>query len=60
MPYGKSTDVELVHLRATLVLCCGFIVYFCPIESVVQRIEETVLKFLRQYVENCKVCTIGS
>lgn len=55
MPYGKTLDIEMVYLRATLVLCYGYIVYYCPPEMVVQRLEQTVLPFLRQYIASCKV-----
>uniref|UniRef100_A0A915CVK4 Huntingtin n=1 Tax=Ditylenchus dipsaci TaxID=166011 RepID=A0A915CVK4_9BILA len=54
MPYGKTLDLEVIHLRATLVLSYGYVVYYCPIEMVVQRLEQTVLPFLRQYIANCK------
>lgn len=56
MPYGRAIDTEVVNLRATLVLCYGYVVYFCPADLVVQRIEQTVFPFLRQYIANCKVC----
>lgn len=60
MPYGKTLDVEMVFLRATLVLCYGYVVYYCPTEMVVQRLEQTVMPFLRQYIANCKVNLISN
>ncbi|KAI1730707.1 maestro heat-like repeat-containing protein family member 2A [Ditylenchus destructor] len=51
---GKTLDVEVIHLRATLVLSYGYVVFYCPVDMVVQRLEQTVLPFLRQYMNNCK------
>jgi len=48
MPYGKPIDVEVLNLRATIVLSYGYLVYYCPCDVVVQRLEQTVLFFLKE------------
>lgn len=55
MPYGKSVDAEVINLRATIVLSYGYVVLYCPADVVVQRLEGTVLPFLRQYMANAQV-----
>lgn len=55
--YGKATDSEIINLRATIVLSYGYVVLYCPIDMVIQRLEKTVLPFLRQYLAGFKVET---
>lgn len=55
MPYGKSVDAEVINLRATIVLSYGYVVFYCPADQVVQRLDGTVLPFLRQYMANAQV-----
>lgn len=54
--YGKGVDSDdVVHLRATIVLSFGYVMLYCPTDLVVQRLEKTVLPFLRQYLASFKV-----
>ncbi|KAK6107053.1 hypothetical protein QQG55_26690 [Brugia pahangi] len=54
MPYKQYSDQEMVNLRATIMLSYGYVVYYCPTDVVTQRLEQTVLVFLRRYLENPK------
>ncbi|KAM3720959.1 Maestro heat-like repeat-containing protein family member [Dirofilaria immitis] len=54
MPYKQYTDQEMINLRATVMLSYGHVVYHCPVDVVTQRLEQTVLVFLRRYLENPK------
>lgn len=53
--YGKSDVEEVANLRATIVLSYGYVMLYCPVDLVVQRLEKTVLPFLRQYLASFKV-----
>ncbi|CAJ0578383.1 unnamed protein product, partial [Mesorhabditis spiculigera] len=48
------TDLDMVQLRATLMLCYGHVVASLPLDAVTQRIEQTVFPFLRTYMANQK------
>ena len=50
-----ENDIEMTSLRATIMLCYGYLVYYCSVDIVTQRLESTVLRFLKQYLENSKV-----
>ncbi|CAD5208908.1 unnamed protein product [Bursaphelenchus xylophilus] len=54
MPYGKGTDADIVHLRATVILSYGYVTLYCPDDLLVQRLESTTLPFLRQYLAGFK------
>ncbi|CAG9530361.1 unnamed protein product [Cercopithifilaria johnstoni] len=54
MPYKQYSDQEMVNLRATIMLSYGHVIYYCPTDVVTQRLEQTVLVFLRRYLENPK------
>ncbi|VDK86297.1 unnamed protein product [Litomosoides sigmodontis] len=54
LPYKQYSDQEMVNLRATIMLSYGHVVYYCPTDVVTQRLEQTVLVFLRRYLENSK------
>ncbi|KAL3998802.1 hypothetical protein ACH3XW_16520 [Acanthocheilonema viteae] len=54
MPYKQYSDQEMINLRATIMLSYGHVVYHCPTDVVTQRLEQTVLIFLRRYLENPK------
>uniref|UniRef100_A0AC35UAG3 DUF2428 domain-containing protein n=1 Tax=Rhabditophanes sp. KR3021 TaxID=114890 RepID=A0AC35UAG3_9BILA len=54
MSYKTYTDLEMINLRATLMLSYGYLMINCPTETIVQRLEKTVLVFLRIYMGNTK------
>ncbi|CAD5206176.1 unnamed protein product [Bursaphelenchus okinawaensis] len=54
MPYGKGSDVDIVNLRATVILSYGYVTLNCPDDLLVQRLESTTLPFLRQYLAGFK------
>ncbi|KAF7637225.1 hypothetical protein Mgra_00003401 [Meloidogyne graminicola] len=54
LPYGRSVDAEILNLRATIVLSFGYVIFYCPTEGLVLRLQNTVLPFLRQYTANSK------
>ncbi|GMR54244.1 hypothetical protein PMAYCL1PPCAC_24439, partial [Pristionchus mayeri] len=54
----QYTDTEMVNLRATLMLSYGYLVQGCPLESVCQYVEQTVIVFLRHYMANQKQETV--
>ncbi|VDK72692.1 unnamed protein product [Onchocerca ochengi] len=54
MPYKQYSDQEMINLRATIMLSYGYVIYYCPTDVVAQRLEQTVLVFLRRYLENPK------
>uniref|UniRef100_A0A0N4ZSF7 Maestro heat-like repeat-containing protein family member 1 n=1 Tax=Parastrongyloides trichosuri TaxID=131310 RepID=A0A0N4ZSF7_PARTI len=58
MSYKTYTDQEMVNLRATLMLSYGYLMINCPVETIVQRLEKTVLVFLRIYMGNAKQDTV--
>uniref|UniRef100_A0A0N5C580 DUF2428 domain-containing protein n=1 Tax=Strongyloides papillosus TaxID=174720 RepID=A0A0N5C580_STREA len=58
MSYKSYTDQEMVNLRATLMLSYGYLMMNCPVETIVQRLEKTVLVFLRIYMGNTKQDTV--
>ncbi|VDD86087.1 unnamed protein product [Enterobius vermicularis] len=58
MPYKHDTNGEMVFLRATIMLSCGYILLNCPVDLVTQRLEQTVFVFLRSYLENPKQETV--
>uniref|UniRef100_A0A915AX96 HEAT repeat-containing protein 7A n=1 Tax=Parascaris univalens TaxID=6257 RepID=A0A915AX96_PARUN len=58
MPYKHYTDVEMVNLRATVMLTYGYVIFYCPTDVVTQRLEQTVLLFLRRYMENPRQETV--
>ncbi|VDM94933.1 unnamed protein product [Thelazia callipaeda] len=58
IPYKQYSDQEMVNLRATIMLSYGYVVYYCPKDVVTQRLEQTVLVFLRRYMENSKQETV--
>ena len=53
--YNRSVGAEFMPLRASVVLAYGYLVLYCPADLVVQRLEQTVLPFLRQYLASFKV-----
>ncbi|MFH4977538.1 hypothetical protein AB6A40_004247 [Gnathostoma spinigerum] len=54
VPYRDYSDAEMVNLRATIMLSYGYVIFYCPVDGVTQRLEQTVLLFLRRYLENPK------
>uniref|UniRef100_A0AAF5CZ37 Uncharacterized protein n=1 Tax=Strongyloides stercoralis TaxID=6248 RepID=A0AAF5CZ37_STRER len=58
MSYKSYSDQEMINLRATLMLSYGYLMMNCPIETIVQRLEKTVLVFLRIYMGNTKQDTV--
>lgn len=58
MPYKHYTDMEMVNLRATIMLTYGYVIFYCPTDVVTQRLEQTVLLFLRRYMENPRQETV--
>ncbi|VDK56505.1 unnamed protein product, partial [Anisakis simplex] len=58
MPYKHYTDIEMVNLRATIMLTYGYVIFYCPTDVVIQRLEQTVLVFLRRYMENPRQETV--
>lgn len=55
MPYSKTIDTQAIFLRATIVLSYGYLVLLSQADYLPQRLEKTVLPFLRQYMADCKV-----
>uniref|UniRef100_A0A158P6C0 HEAT repeat protein n=1 Tax=Angiostrongylus cantonensis TaxID=6313 RepID=A0A158P6C0_ANGCA len=58
MPMRQYTDTEMVHLRATLMLSYGYVVQCCPIDMITQRLNQTIIAFLRHYFANSKQDTV--
>ncbi|KAJ1368157.1 hypothetical protein KIN20_029230 [Parelaphostrongylus tenuis] len=58
MPIRQYTDTEMVHLRATLMLSYGYVVQCCPIDTITQRLNQTIITFLRHYFANSKQDTV--
>ncbi|GMT01233.1 hypothetical protein PENTCL1PPCAC_23407, partial [Pristionchus entomophagus] len=54
----QYSDTEMVNLRATLMLSYGYLVQACPLETVCQYVEQTVIVFLRHYMANQKQETV--
>uniref|UniRef100_A0A7E4WD25 Condensin complex subunit 1 n=1 Tax=Panagrellus redivivus TaxID=6233 RepID=A0A7E4WD25_PANRE len=52
--YHRGTDAGAIFLRATVVLSYGFLVTICPTDFLPQRLDQTVLPFLRQYMIESK------
>ncbi|KJH53272.1 HEAT repeat protein [Dictyocaulus viviparus] len=58
MPIRQYTDTEMVLLRATLMLSYGYVVQCCPIDTITQRLQQTIITFLRHYFVNSKQETV--
>lgn len=52
------SDVEMVYLRATLMLSYGHVVMACPVDTLTQRLNSTIIVFLRHYFANTKQETV--
>uniref|UniRef100_A0A183BMV1 PCI domain-containing protein n=1 Tax=Globodera pallida TaxID=36090 RepID=A0A183BMV1_GLOPA len=52
--FGRTVDAEVLNLRSTLVLSYGYVVFYCPPEGLILRLQQTVLPFLRQYTATAK------
>ena len=48
-------DADSVSLRATLLLTYGYVLWYCPVDLVAQRYEQTVIRFLQPYIEAARV-----
>uniref|UniRef100_A0A1I7WS48 Cse1 domain-containing protein n=1 Tax=Heterorhabditis bacteriophora TaxID=37862 RepID=A0A1I7WS48_HETBA len=55
MPIRQYTDTEMVFLRASLMLSYGYVVQACPVDTLSQRLQQTIILFLRHYFANSKV-----
>ncbi|CAL2029686.1 unnamed protein product [Caenorhabditis brenneri] len=58
MPIRQYPDIEMINLRATLMLCYGHVVMACSLDTVTQRLQNTIIVFLRNYFANSKQETI--
>ncbi|CAI5439279.1 unnamed protein product [Caenorhabditis angaria] len=58
MPMRQYPDIEMVMLRSTLMLCYGYVVMACGIDTVTQRLQNTIMVFLRNYFANSKQETV--
>ncbi|WKX91784.1 hypothetical protein Q1695_010092 [Nippostrongylus brasiliensis] len=58
MPMRQYTDTEMVFLRASLMLSYGYVVQGCPLDTVSQRLQQTIIPFLRHYFANGKQETV--
>ncbi|KAK6727366.1 hypothetical protein RB195_005201 [Necator americanus] len=58
MPIRQYTDTEMVLLRATLMLSYGYVVQACPLDTLTQRLQQTIITFLRHYFANTKQETV--
>ncbi|CAJ0593790.1 unnamed protein product [Cylicocyclus nassatus] len=58
MPIRQYTDTEMVLLRATLMLSYGYVVQACPLDTITQRLQQTIIAFLRHYFANSKQETV--
>lgn len=58
MPMRHYPDVEMVNLRATLMLSYGYLVTACPLDTVGKTLQHTVIIFLRHYFANAKQETV--
>uniref|UniRef100_A0A914Z6L9 MROH2B-like HEAT-repeats domain-containing protein n=1 Tax=Panagrolaimus superbus TaxID=310955 RepID=A0A914Z6L9_9BILA len=50
-----SPDAQAIFLRATIVLSYGYLVVVSPTDFLPQRLDQTVLPFLRQYMNDVVV-----
>ncbi|PIO71125.1 HEAT repeat protein [Teladorsagia circumcincta] len=58
MPIRQYTDTEMVLLRASLMLSYGYVVQACPLDTLTQRLQHTIITFLRHYFANSKQETV--
>ncbi|KHJ78718.1 hypothetical protein OESDEN_21659, partial [Oesophagostomum dentatum] len=58
MPIRQYTDTEMVLLRASLMLSYGYVVQACPLDTLTQRLQQTIITFLRHYFANSKQETV--
>lgn len=52
---ARGGDGEGSSVRAAILLSYGYLLYYCPVDTVAQRLESTVLRFLKLYLEKPKV-----
>lgn len=48
-------DIEIINMKATVLLAFGFVAAACPVDTLTQKLETTILRFLLPYFENAKV-----
>ena len=58
--YHRAPDAQAIFLRATIVLSYGYLINISPTDFLPQRLDQTVLPFLRQYMVESKVSSRGS
>ncbi|UMM11428.1 hypothetical protein L5515_000724 [Caenorhabditis briggsae] len=58
MPIRQYPDIEMINLRATLMICYGHVVMACSLDTVTQRLQNTIMVFLRNYFANSKQETV--
>ncbi|VDP14198.1 unnamed protein product [Soboliphyme baturini] len=52
LPVKTEADYERSYLKATLMLCYGFVVIHCPVNLLVIKLENVIMRFLSPYFEN--------
>ena len=52
---SDKSDVDVERIKATLMLCYGYVALFSPPTLIISRMEATILRSLTPHFENVKV-----
>lgn len=55
MPVKSENDIEISNMKATIMLCYGYVTLYCPVNVLTQKLETVILRFLVPYLETSKV-----
>lgn len=55
IPVKSETDIEMINMKATILLAYGYVTIACPVDQLTQKLEATILRFLLPYFEGSKV-----
>lgn len=57
-PLKDKSEVDVERIKATLMLCYGYVALFSPVSLIVSRMEATILRSITPHFVNVKVsCT---
>lgn len=54
-PLKDKSEVDVERIKATLMLCYGYVALFSPVSLIVSRMEATILRSITPHFVNVKV-----
>lgn len=55
-----KSEVDIERIKATLMLCYGYVALFSPVSLIVSRMEATILRSITPHFVNVKVSLCGT